>query len=65
MFAVVFIPMWRRLVAHLLGELMGVEDAGDGHLQLVFLLLGLPQRRLPLLQEQVCCVLASKLLDRE
>ena len=65
MFTVVFVPMWRHSVAHLLRELMGVEDAGDGHLQLVFLLLGLPQRRLPLLQEQVCGVLASKLLDRE
>lgn len=49
-------------VAHLLRQLVRVEDAGHRHLELVFLLLGLAQGRLPLLQEQVRRVLASKLL---
>lgn len=40
-------------VTHLLGDLMRVEDARDRHLDLVFLLLGLTERCLPLLQEQV------------
>ena len=50
-------------VAHLLRQLVGVEDSGHWHLELVFLLLGLTQRRLPLLQKQVCRILAGKLLQ--
>lgn len=53
----------RGSVTHLLGNLVGVEDAGHRQLDLVLLLLGLAQRRLPLLQEQVGGVLAGKLLD--
>lgn len=49
-------------VTHLLRQLVRVEDAGHRHLQLVLLLLGLAQSRLPLLQEQVRRVLAGKLL---
>lgn len=57
--------LWsRRSVAHLLGDLVRVQDARHRHLDLVLLLLGLPQRRLPLLQEQVRGVLARKLLQR-
>ena len=52
-------------VTHLLGDLVGVEDAGHRQLDLVLLLLGLAQRRLPLLQEQVRGVLARKLLGNE
>lgn len=51
-------------VTHLLGDLVRVEDARDGHLDLVFLFLGLTERRLPLLQEQVGGVLARKLLEQ-
>ncbi len=48
---------------HLLRELVRVEDSRDRHLELVFLLLSLTQRRFPLLQEQICGVLARKLLQ--
>lgn len=41
---------------------MRVEDTRDRHLDFVFLLLGLTERRLPLLQEQVGRVLACELL---
>lgn len=51
-----------RSVTHLLWDFVGVEDARDRHLDFVFLLLRLPQRRLPLLQEQVRGVLTCKLL---
>lgn len=54
----------RASVTHLLRQLMGVEDAGHRHLQLVFLLLGLPQRCFPFLEEQVARVLARKLLRK-
>lgn len=50
-------------VAHLLRYFVRVEDARHGHLQLVFLLLGLTQRRLPLLQEQIRGVLTRKFLQ--
>lgn len=40
-------------VTHLLRDLVGVQDARYRHLDLVFLLLGLTERRFPLLQEQV------------
>lgn len=40
-------------VTHLLGNLMRVKDTRDRHLDFVFLLLGLTERRLPLLQKQV------------
>lgn len=53
----------QRSVTHLLRQLVGVQDARHRHLQLVFLLLGLAQRQLPLLQEQVRRVLAGKLLQ--
>lgn len=43
---------------------MRVEDSRHRHLDLVFLLLGLTQRRFPLLQEQICGVLSCKLLMR-
>lgn len=49
-------------VTHLLGDLVRVEDSRDRHLDFVFLLLRLTERRLPLLQEQVGRVLACKLL---
>ncbi|TNN65400.1 hypothetical protein EYF80_024340 [Liparis tanakae] len=55
----------RCSVTHLLGDLVRVEDARDGHLDLVFLFLGLSKRRLPLLQKQVGGVLAGKLLKRQ
>ena len=55
--------IWRS-VTHLLWDLVRVEDTRDRHLDFVFLLLGLTQRRLPLLQEQICGVLACKLLQR-
>lgn len=61
--AVLYTPLAAASVAHLLRQLVGVEDAGHRHLQLVLLLLGLTQRRLPLLQEQVRRVLAGKLLQ--
>lgn len=51
------------LVAHLLWQLMGVEDAGHRHLELVFFFLGLAQSCLSLLQEEVWRVLTSKLLQ--
>lgn len=71
----VFAPCWTfslqswsvgamvTLVAHLLWQLMGVEDAGHRHLELVFFFLGLAQSCLSLLQEEVWRVLTSKLLQ--
>lgn len=50
-------------VAHLLGYFVRIEDARHRHLQLVFLLLGLTQRSLPLLQKQVRGVLACEFLQ--
>lgn len=52
-------------VTHLLGNLMRVKDTRDRHLDFVFLLLGLTERRLPLLQKQVRCVLTCKLLEQQ
>lgn len=50
-------------VAHLFGQLVGVEDTRHRHLELVLLLLGLAKSRLSLLQEKICSVLTSKLLQ--
>lgn len=44
---------------------MRVKDTRDRHLDFVFLLLGLTERRLPLLQKQVRCVLTCKLLEQQ
>lgn len=49
-------------VTHLLGYFVWVENARHGHLQFVFLLLGLTQRGFPLLQEQIGGVLTRKFL---
>ena len=53
----------RVLVLHVLLDLVWADDAGNRQLDLLLLLLGLLDGRLPLLQEQVTVVLTSKLLQ--
>lgn len=57
------IKLYRRLFAHLLRELVGIEDSRNGHLEFVLLFLSLTQSSFPLLQKQICGVLARKFLD--
>lgn len=61
LFVVVWTP--NDSVTHLLWDLMRVQDAWHRHLDLVFFLLCLTKCWLPLLQEQIWCVLTCKLLQ--